>query len=83
MDRAGTVITPLEQNEPTRNRLRFYAITVTRTLFDGWMGVREWGRIEQPGTVRETWFETESAAWAAGAQLRQRKVKRGYRAVSG
>ncbi len=83
MDRAGTVITPLEQNEPTRNRLRFYAITVTRTLFDGWALVREWGRIGQRGTVRETEFETEGAAWAAGAQWRERKEKRGYRAVVG
>lgn len=77
------MITHIKQREPARNWLRFYAITVTRTLFDGWVGVREWGRIEQSGTVRETWFETESAAWAAGAQLRQRKVKRGYRPVSG
>ena len=26
----------LERREPARNRQRFYAITVTRTLFDGW-----------------------------------------------
>jgi hypothetical protein len=32
---------------------RFYAITVTRTLFDRWAVVREWRRIGQPGTVRE------------------------------
>ncbi len=25
----------LERREPARNRQRFYAITVTRTLFDG------------------------------------------------
>jgi hypothetical protein len=46
----------LEQREPARNRQRFYAITVIRTLFDGWAVVREWGRIGQPGKVRETWF---------------------------
>jgi predicted DNA-binding WGR domain protein len=55
----------LERREPARNRQRFYAITVTRTLFGSWALVREWGRIGQPGTVRETWFETESEAWAA------------------
>jgi predicted DNA-binding WGR domain protein len=71
----------LERREPARNRWRFYAITVTRTLFDGWALVREWGRIGQPGTVRETWFETEGEAWEAGEQWRQRKEKRGYRAV--
>ena len=72
----------LERREPARNRLRFYTITVTRTLFDGWAVVREWGRIGQPGTVRETWFETESAAIEAGAKVRQRKEKRGYRALA-
>ena len=43
--------------------------------------VREWGRIGQAGTVRETWFETEGEAWAAGEQWRERKERRGYRAV--
>lgn len=71
----------LERREPVRNRLRFYNIAVTRTLFDGWALVREWGRIGQPGTVRETWFETESAAIEAGAKVRQQKEKRGYRAA--
>ena len=73
----------LERREPARNIQRFYAITVTRTLFGSWAMVREWGRIGQPGTVRETWFETEGEAWAAGEQWRERKEKRGYRAVGG
>jgi predicted DNA-binding WGR domain protein len=73
----------LERREPAHNRQRFYAITVTRTLFDRWAVIREWGRIGQPGTVRETWFETEGEAWAAGEHWRQRKEKRGYRAVGG
>ena len=73
----------LERREPAHNRLRFYNIAVTRTLFDGWAVVREWGRIGQPGTVRETWFDTESAAIEAGARVRQRKEKRGYRAAGG
>ena len=50
----------LERREPAQNMKRFYAITVTRTLFDGWVVIREWGRIGQPGTVREAWFETGS-----------------------
>ena len=79
----GAVMTSihLERREPAHHRLRFYTITVTRTLFDGWALVREWGRIGQAGTVRETWFETESAAIEAGAKVRQRKERRGYRAV--
>ena len=63
------------------NRLRFYNIAVTRTRFDGWAVVRERDWIGQPGTVRETWFETEIAAIEAGEQVRQRKEKRGYRAA--
>ena len=72
----------LERREPARNRQRFYTIAVTWTLFDGWALVREWGRIGQPGTVRETWFETEIAAIEAGEQVRQRKEKRRYRAAN-
>ena len=73
----------LERREPARNRQRFYAITVTPTLFGSWAMVREWGRIGQPGTVREMEFATEAEAWAAGEWWRTRKEKRGYRAVGG
>jgi len=69
----------LERREPARNWLRFYNIAVMPTLLGGWALVREWGRIGQPGTVRETWFESESAAIEAGDRLRQRKERRGYR----
>ncbi len=72
----------LERREPARNRQRFYTVAVTRTLFDGWAVVREWGRIGHPGMVRETWFDTESAAIEAGAKVRWRKEKRRYRAVA-
>ena len=71
----------LKRREPAHNRQRFYAITVTRTLFDSWALVREWGRIGQPGTVREMEFATEGEAWAAGERWRQRKERRGYRAI--
>ena len=69
----------LERRDPARNRQRFYAITVTRTPFDGWALVRERGRIGQPGTVRETGFATETAAYEADEQVRKQKEKRGYR----
>ena len=72
----------LERREPAHNRLRFYTIAVTRTLFDGWALVREWGRIGQPATVRETWFDTGSAAIEAGAKVREWKEKRGYRVLA-
>ena len=73
----------LKKRIPARNQKRFYTITVTRTLFGSWAMVREWGRIGQPGTVREMWFETEAAAVEAGMKVRQRKEKRGYHAVNG
>ena len=73
----------LERREPARNRRRFYNIAVTRTLFGSWTLIREWGRIGHPGTVRETWFETEAAAIEAGAKIRRQKEKRGYRAIGG
>jgi predicted DNA-binding WGR domain protein len=65
----------LERREPDHNRLRFYTITVTRTLFDGWALVREWGRIGQPGTVWATWFDTEAVAIEAGVKIRRRKER--------
>ena len=48
----------LERRAPARNRLRFHAITVTRTRFDRRAVVREWGRIGPPGTVREMGFNS-------------------------
>ena len=68
----------LEKRVPACNQQRFYSITVTRTLFDDWALLREWGRIGQPGTVRETWFETEGEAWAVGEQWRRRKERREF-----
>ncbi|MDG4551716.1 MAG: WGR domain-containing protein [Candidatus Contendobacter sp.] len=77
------MITHLQRREPAHNRQRFYTLAVARTLFGSWALVREWGRIGQPGTVRETWFETETAAIEAGVKVCQRKERRGYRAVGG
>lgn len=68
----------LERREPACNRQRFQAILVTPTLLGAWVLVREWGRLGQPGTVRETWFASEHAAVTASASLRQRKERRGY-----
>jgi predicted DNA-binding WGR domain protein len=71
----------LEERDPARNRMRFCAVTVTPTLFGPWAVVREWGRIGQPGTVREEWFETAELAEAAGLRLIRRKERRGYQAA--
>jgi predicted DNA-binding WGR domain protein len=63
------------------NVARFYAITVAPTLFGPWALVREWGRIGQPGTVREDWFEAAALAEGAARTLLRRKERRGYRAA--
>ena len=73
----------LERRESARNRQRFQALTATPIRFGSWAMVREWGRIGQAGTVRETGFATETATIQAGAAMRQRKERRGYRAVGG
>ncbi len=57
---------------------RFYALTLTPTLFGAWAIVREWGRIAQPGKMRESWFTSESEAMAAGPRTVRRKERRGY-----
>ena len=82
---AGVLLTSisLERRVAARNQQRFYTIRVVKTRFGAWAMGREWGRIGQPGTVRETGFETESAAIEAGEQWRERKEKRGYRAAGG
>ena len=70
----------LRRIDPACNMRRFYRLSVQRDLFGGACLIREWGRIGHPGTVRETGFETESEAWAAGEWWRGRKEKRGYQA---
>ena len=82
---ANTIMTTiyLERREPTNDRQRFYTLTVVQTLFGSWTLIREWGRIGHPGTLRESWFETESAAIEASMKIRRQKEKRGYRAIGG
>lgn len=69
----------LEKRDPAHNQHRFYGILLAPTLLGTWAVIREWGRIGQPGTVRESWFETEALARAAGLKLQDRKERRGYR----
>jgi predicted DNA-binding WGR domain protein len=66
----------LEKRDPDRNMQRFYAMHVTQTIFDDWALIREWGRIESPGTVRENWFDTEKEA--INAELKISQQKQGY-----
>ncbi|MDQ2694580.1 MAG: WGR domain-containing protein [Pseudomonadota bacterium] len=69
----------LEKRDPARRQWRFYRIVVCPTLFGPWAMVREWGRIGSPGTVRETWHDSEEEALEAGERFLKQKTKRGYR----
>lgn len=71
----------LEKRDPARKQHRYYSIVVAQTLFGHWAVVREWGRIGQDGTVRETWYDMEADAQQAGAKLAKQKQRRGYRAI--
>ena len=42
---AAMTTTRLQRREPARNRQRFYAIAVARTLFDQWAVIREQDRV--------------------------------------
>jgi predicted DNA-binding WGR domain protein len=68
----------LQKRDPAKRQARFYHILVLPTLFGPWAMVREWGRIGSPGTVRETWFDSEQEAREAGMRLQAQKMKRGY-----
>jgi predicted DNA-binding WGR domain protein len=68
----------LERHDPEKNMARFYRMTLAPTLFGEWALIREWGRIGSPGTVRETWFDTEMLALKEQQKLLRRKQRRGY-----
>jgi predicted DNA-binding WGR domain protein len=68
----------LERHEPAQNMARFYRMTLVPTLFGEWALIREWGRIGSPGTVRETWFESEALAAEQQQRLLRKKYQRGY-----
>jgi predicted DNA-binding WGR domain protein len=52
---------------------RFYALSLQPDLFGTVSVVKEWGRIGQPGTVRQEVYADETAARAA---LVQKKLTR-------
>jgi predicted DNA-binding WGR domain protein len=68
----------LRRIEPQRNMRRFYALSLQPDLFGTVSVVREWGRIGQPGTVRQEVYADEITARAALVLRIQRKINRGY-----
>lgn len=63
----------------SKNESRYHLAQVVPSLFGDWGLLREWGRIGQPGTVRQVWFKSRREAEASLKQLREKKEKSGYR----
>jgi len=72
----------LEKINHVKRQRRFYVMQVTRTLFDEWCLVREWGRIGNAGGQRRTdYLDTEDEALSALALLKGTKSRRGYATI--
>ena len=74
----GNHMIRLTKRHHAQNVSRFYLIQVVPSLFGQWGVLREWGRIGQPGTVRQDWYGDEAQAQAASSKLLTQKLKRGY-----
>ena len=68
----------LERCDRERRMARFYTMHSAPTLFGGWDLVREWDRIDSPGTLRITPFETLEDSERALRRIEKQKRKRGY-----
>lgn len=64
--------------DPARNKRRFYALSVQRTLFGEWALVREWGRIGLSGQLRSDLYPSAGPAIDALIELTRQKARRGY-----
>ncbi|MEM1364056.1 MAG: WGR domain-containing protein [Pseudomonadota bacterium] len=69
--------------DSARNKRRFYALSVQRTLFGEWALVREWGRIGVGGRLRSDLYPSAGPAIDALTELARQKTRRGYVAVFG
>ena len=68
------------KNDAEQNMARFYYMATLPDLFGGVQLVRQWGRIgEDGGQERREYFDDLGLAQAKHDELRDRKVKRGYR----
>jgi len=73
----------LETIDPSRNRWRWYVLSVQPTLFGDWALLREWGRLgEQGGQSMTIFYAEESEALNACDALKALKVRRGYAACA-
>jgi predicted DNA-binding WGR domain protein len=69
----------LEKIDPQKRQRRYYAMSVTQTLFGEWCLVREWGRIGSAGGQGMVDYTASRAdAKAALDKLSNQKCRRGY-----
>lgn len=64
--------------DPSRNRRRFYHMTVQRNLFGEWVLMREWGRIGRAGRLKSEQFGQAVLATEKLSALIRQKTRRGY-----
>lgn len=69
----------LTRIDPSRNRYRYYSLSVQRTLFNEWVLVREWGRIGRGGRLRHDLYPCAGRALDALREIARSKARRGYR----
>lgn len=70
----------LTKIDPDQRQARTYEMHIAQTLFGEWCVIRQWGRIgARGGQIMTTYTASREEAEAACEQLKQQKIKRGYR----
>ena len=69
----------LKRIDAAAGMARFYVVTIQPTLFGEWAVVREWGRIGQGGTIRDSLCRSQAESGNEALQLVAAKRRRGYR----
>lgn len=69
----------LEKIDPQKRQMRFYSLTLSKTLFGEWCLVREWGRIGTKGGQRKCHYGSSRALMQRQMKfLAGQKQRRGY-----
>jgi len=76
MDTPSEIV--LTSIDPSRNRARFYVLSIQPTLFGEHALMRQWGRIGTLGRCRLDLHATAEAARQAMNRLAAAKRRRGY-----
>ena len=69
----------VERTEPSKNKARYYAMSIEPTLFGTACLTRRWGRIGTMGQAKVHHFEREEEAVLLFLDVLRQKRARGYR----